>query len=135
MIRRRRGLESALVRCLAVCFVSLAFVAGGCGGGRDISFDAADWKAARHPGQCEAPELSEVRQDMVSDLVDERLRPGMTRRELTAMLGQPEEEEGSAGPPRTVNLYWYTGNDGMECTVLVVGLVDGRVVHFREGQF
>jgi hypothetical protein len=108
-------------------------VAAGCGGNSDITFAAAAWKAVRHAEQCDTPEVSEVRKHMVADLLDTRLRPGMTQRELKAMLGPPEEEGGSAGPPRTITWYWHTGNDGMDCTVLVVGLISGRVVQFREG--
>jgi outer membrane protein assembly factor BamE (lipoprotein component of BamABCDE complex) len=55
------------------------------------SFDAATWRAHRGASPTDNP-----RREMLGAMRDEVLRPGRSRQEIVAILGEPERRDGGA---------------------------------------
>jgi hypothetical protein len=98
-------------------------------------FDEEAWKSARPEGHSICMGLD--RSPMIADLRDNYLLVGMTMKEVRALLGKPtyvwNEDEFQAGRVR-----WDYATDadalGLDCIVLDIVFVDGRLVRTAKAQ-
>jgi hypothetical protein len=98
-------------------------------GGESSAFSPERWQA-EHGVPCDSDRAHE-RQAMVDDVLDKHVRPGLSSDSVRGLLGPPDEQERSHG-----FLWWtyFTGNDRLDCTTLVVRFKSDRVVDARAGQ-
>ena len=102
----------------AIAALTVATVTAACASD-SVGFDSARWKAARATA-C-SDEGDRVRERMLADLRDDRLRLGMTRRQVLALLGPPDAVHGARAQ-------WATQGGLTRCHYLVVAFADDRVV-------
>ena len=102
----------------AITALTVAAVAAGCASGA-VEFDSARWKAARATA-C-SDDGDRVRERMLGDLRENRLRLGMARRQVLALLGRPDAVRGA-------RLQWATQGGLTRCHYLLVTFADDRVV-------
>jgi hypothetical protein len=102
---------------LAFLAAGMGMLAGGCGG--ETAFDSARWKADRH-AYCGA---TESRYAMVDDLVQNHLETKMARREVFALLGEPDRRNGTSIDYRLGEKSGF----GVDCDFLTVTFSRGRL--------
>jgi hypothetical protein len=103
MTRRRLVLGAVVIVAGVVALVVVLLP------GKAAAFDSRAWK---RPVPAVTSSLS-VRADMVDDLIDNHLRPGMSLNRVRALLGPPDEDSGSRWK------YWL-GWDGDAYRTLIV---------------
>lgn len=94
------------------------------GPGASEPFDAAAWRQsvpASAPRTCDTG----LRVSMVDDLIANHLPPGLTTREVVALLGRPLEIETTGATSR---YQWLTSQDELRtCMGLAVTFEDGKL--------
>lgn len=115
-----------VVKSAVTCLVLASMLLSGCGSGSD--FDSVMWKAAGN--SCEE---SNPRRDMVDDLMENRLKVGMRRREIRRLLGAPG---GAYKSPHRKGWEWdYTLGVGASCENLYLGVnARGRLFEWSRGE-
>ena len=106
-----------------VAFIAaFSFAAAACGGARPASFDKDVWKrpvewCSRSP-----------RGEMASELVEKHLRPGMSAREVRALLGTPNEIT-----PDDIWVYYVDAEPGLldTCIMLQIYMTRDRLDYAR----